>query len=680
MLVFDTEGDGFVEDMSKLHCLNIIDRTTGARLRFNDHPELAARPPDGSLEEGARLLMEAEEIGGHNIIAHDIPAIQKIFPWFAPKGRVKDSLVYSRVIWTDLKDIDFKAIRRRKRPPEFEKRHLIGRHSLEAWGYRLMAYKGDYGPMMEERGKALGLTGDDLLAYVWGTFNPEMDDYCEQDCEVTVKLFEKIEDTGYSEESLELETQVAKIIDMQRAYGVLIDVPAAERLAGEMTAALASLDEQLRAAFLPWYAPVVEKGRVAVRQPSRRSWIKGVTSDDEIVKFPVDAGASYCPVKLVEFKASSRDHIADRLKKLYSWQPQEFTPSGKPKVDETTLDGLDFPQKRLLLDYLVIAKSLGTLATGDKSILKFVGKDGRMHPKVNSNGAVTGRMTHYDPNVNFPKVKPGEDGKPLLGVAGGFGVELRSLVTVPKGRKLVGVDAEGLEDRMLAHHMGRYDGGAYTDTLLNGDKKKGTDNHSITTRLIGLNLRDSGKRWRYAYLYGAGNWKLGAIQYDDMTEEQREAFNAKYPPGKPRNDALTRLGAAGRKKIEVGFPALGALQAKIQEKARSGSLRGLDGRKLHVRGQHSALNTLLQGGGAIVMKKALVLAYEAFTAKGWEFGRDYAFVLNVHDEFQIEAEEHIAKEIGAIAADAIRQAGEAFNLRCPLAGSQDIGDNWALTH
>lgn len=680
MLVFDTEGDGFVEDMTRLHCINIIDRNTGARLRFNDHPELAARPPDGTLEEGARLLMEAEVIGGHNIIAHDIPAIQKIFPWFKPKGRVEDSLVYSRVIWTDLKDIDFKAIRRKKRPPEFEERRLIGRHSLEAWGYRLMKYKGDYGPMMEARGKALGLSGDDLRLFVWGTFNPDMDDYCEEDCEVTVKLFEKIEETGYAEESLDLETQVARIIDLQRNHGVLVNVVEAERLTGEMTATLAELDEELRKAFAPWYAPVVEKGRIAVRSPSRKSWLSGTDAADQVVKFPVDAGSSYCPVKLVEFKASSRDHIANRLKKLYGWEPQEFTPKGKPKVDETTLDGLDFPQRRLLLDYLVIAKSLGTLSTGDKAILNFVGPDGRMHPKVNSNGAVTGRMTHHDPNVNLPKVKPDDNGHPLKGLAGGFGYELRSLVVVPKGYVLVGVDAEGLEDRMLAHYMARYDGGAYIDTLLNGDKKLGTDNHSITQRLIGLNLRDSGKRWRYAYLYGAGNWKLGAIQYDDMTEEQRARFNAKYPPGKERNDALTRLGAQGRKKIETGFPALGALQAKIQTKARTGSLRGLDGRKLHVRGQHSALNTLLQGGGAIVMKKALVLAYEAFQAKGWVFGKDYAFVLNVHDEFQIEAKEHLAEEIGAIAADAIRLAGEAYNLRCPLAGSKDFGPNWAETH
>src|SRR5690606_17079008 len=136
----------------------------------------------------------------------------------------------------------------------------------------------------------------------------------------------------------------------------------------------------------------------------------------------------------------------------------------------------------------------------------------------------------------------------------------------------------------------------------------------------------------------------------------------------------------GRREIEAGFPALGELQKQVQATAKTGFLRGLDGRKLFVRGMHSALNTLLQGGGAVVMKKALVLAYDEFVARGWVWGEDFAFVLNVHDEFQIEAKESIAEEIGAIAADAIRRAGEAFNLRCPLSGSPDVGKRWSDTH
>ncbi|WP_109798694.1 DNA polymerase [Novosphingobium meiothermophilum] len=681
MIVFDIETNGLLDQLTVIHCINMIDRETGERLRFNNHPDRAGRPPDGTILDGLRRLSEAPEIAGHNIVNFDVPALQKIYPTFKPKGEIHDTLVYSRVVWTDLKDIDFKAIKRRKRPDDFLKRNLTGRHSLEAWGYRLVSYKGDYGPKKEAEGKALGLTRDALVDYVWGTFNPEMDDYCEQDCEVTLKLLEKIEDQGYSYEALKLEMDVAQIIDLQEKHGFMLDIPAAEALAAEMTATQAELDRELRAAFKPWYAPVVEKGRIVTKTPTRKVWLKGVTSSGEVVKRSVDAGWAHCPVQLVEFEPSSRQKIANRLTSVYGWEPQEFTPSGQPKIDETTLDALAYPEVSLLKDYLIVSKALGFLATGEKALLKMVKPDGRIHGRVNSNGAVTGRMTHSDPNVaQVAKVKVDKDGNILKGIRGGYGYELRSLFTVPKGKKLVGVDAEGLELRMLSHYMARYDGGKYADTVVNGDKKDGTDVHSVNRDLVGLNTRDNAKTWKYAYLYGAGNWKLGFTAYEDMGDNKRAAFNAKYPPGKAKDDALSRLGATGRRKIEQGLPALGALQAAVQEKAKTGYLRGLDGRKLRVRGMHSALNTLLQSGGAIVMKKALVLAYEEFLARGWTHGKEFAFVANVHDEFQIEAEEHLAEEIGSIAAAAIRRAGEAFNLRCPLAGSKDIGIRWSDTH
>lgn len=681
MLAFDIETNGLLHELTKVHCINIRDRSTGQKLRFNDQPELAGRPPDGTLADGLKLLQEAEEIAGQNIIEFDIPALKKVYPWFNPKGTIHDTLVYSRLIWTDLKDIDFRAIRKRKRPQGFLDRNLIGRHSLEAWGYRLGDYKGDYGPLREAEGKAQGLTGQELVDFVWGTFSPEMDDYCEQDVDVTVKLLEKIEAEGYDPAALALEVRVADIIDQQQKHGVLLDIPAAEALAAELTITAAELEAQLRATIKPWYGPVRKHGQIVVKDPSRRVTLKSVTTDGEVVKVHTEPGWRYCPIQLIEFEPSSRDKIADRLIKLYGWRPQEFTETGKPKVDETTLDGLEYPEARLIKDYLVVTKRLGFLATGDKALLKMVGPDGRIHGRVNSNGAVTGRMTHSDPNLaQVPKVKVGPDDKPLLGLAGGYGFELRSLFIAPKGKKLVGVDAEGLELRMLSHYMARYDGGAYADTVVNGSKADGTDVHNVNKRAVGLNSRDNAKTWKYAYLYGAGNWKIGFIAYEDMLEDERAAFVRRYPDADERSNALSRLGARGRTKIETNLPALGKLQEAVQAKARTGFLRGLDGRKLRVRGMHSALNTLLQGGGAIVMKMALVLAYDAFLARGWVWGKEFAFVLNVHDEFQIEAEEALAEEIGEIAADAIKRAGEAFALRCPLAGSKDIGDRWSDTH
>ncbi|UUY00973.1 DNA polymerase [Sphingomonas sp. J315] len=494
-------------------------------------------------------------------------------------------------------------------------------------------------------------------------------------------MVEKIEGEGYSPTSLEIETKVAKIIDLQEKHGILFDVEAAEKLAIEMTGVMAELEDKLRVAFPPWVEPVRYKGQPVVVTAKRRTKVRRWREDGSEYFVEFAKGETYEKLKLVSFEPNSRDKIANRLTTLFGWRPQEFTEGGKPKVDETTLDGLEYPEAALLKDYLTLAKRLGFLATGDKALLKMVGPDGRIHGRVNSNGAVTGRMTHFSPNLaQVPKVKVDHDGNPILGLAGGYGYELRSLFIVPKGKKLVGVDAEGLELRMLAHYMARYDGGAYVHNVVDGNKADASDAHSVNRDVVGLNSRDNAKTWIYAYLYGAGNWKLGFIAYEDLGDNSRASFASKHPAGEEREGALSRLGLRGRRKIEGGLPALGKLQEKVKETARSGSLRGLDGRKLHVRGLHSALNTLLQGGGAIMMKLALVLAYEEFEARGWSFGREYAFVVNVHDEFQIEADENLAKEIGSIAADAIRKAGEAFGLRCPLAGSCDIGDRWSATH
>lgn len=693
MLAFDIETDNLLDDMTRVHCINVIDRSTGERLRYNDQPELAGREPDGSLRDGIERLMAADEIAGQNIINFDIPALQKVFPEFKVDGKtIHDTLVYSRIIWTNLKDIDFRAIKKKKRPAAWNKGcsfgsrkvPCTGRHSLGAWGLRLGNFKDDYSDRRKEEAEALGITDEEgVHNYVWGTFNPDMDDYCAQDVEVTVKLLELIEKQGYDLEALQLEIDVADIIDQQEKHGVMLDVEAAEKLAGEMTADLAEITEKLTDAIRPWFKPKVEKGRIIERTPTRRVYVNGTDpKTGEISRVPIEKGHAYCPVETVEFNPGSRDQIADRLITLFGWVPQEFTPTGKPKVDDNTLDGLDQPEVALIKDYLTINKRLAYLATGDKALLKLVKPNGRIYGRVNSNGAVTGRMTHNSPNLaQVPKVKVDEDGNVLKGLAGGYGYELRSLFIAPEGYKLVGVDADGLELRMLAHYMAKYDGGDYAEAVVYGKKSEGTDAHTRNQKAIGLNSRDNAKTWKYAYLYGAGNFKLGATAYEDMLDAPRSRFNAKHPPGKKREKALMSLGGRGRKKIEQGLPALGALQTAVKAKVKKpGYLRSLDGRKLHLRSEHSALNALLQGGGAVVMKKALVIAHRNLLARGWKFGREFAFVLNVHDEFQIEAKESLAEEIGQIAADAIAEAGEAFKLRVPLAGSQDIGDSWADTH
>lgn len=666
MIVFDTESDNLLDAATVIHVINLIDRETGERESYHDHPSVSTRNLKGTLAAGVVRLVKAKVEGrmfaGHNILRHDIPLVQKFFPDFeVPSDQIFDTLLISQLIWTDLHDIDARALKKGRRPKEFKDKRLSGRHSLEAWGYRLGFLKGDFnGP--------------------WDVFTEDMAEYGIQDPEVTLKLVELIEAQDYSEEAIRLEHRVAEIIFLQERHGFYFDIPAAQRLEVELTAEKARLEDQLRSAFEPWFEPVRVKGSVVVMDP-KRAMRRKVEVDGQTIIEERTPGEPFCKVQLVDFEPGSRDKIANRLRKVYGWVPTEFTETGKPEVNETTLGSLNYPEVKLLVRYLVLSKLLGTVALGKKAWLKRVSEDSRIRSPVKTNGAVTGRMTHADHMAQVPKIKVDEDGNVLKGFEGKYGYESRSLFIAAPGKRLVGVDAEGLELRMLGHYMARYDGGAYVETVVNGDKKVGTDVHSVNRKVIGLRTRDGAKTWMYAYLYGAGDLKLGMTFYEDMTEAWQDEFNLKYPPGEERERALMRLGSKGRKRIETGLPALGQLQADVKQKAKKQKrIKGLDGRWLHIRAQHSALNTLLQGGGAIVMKKALVLAYDAFLERGWQHGREFAFVVNVHDEFQKEVIPELAEEVGALAADAIRRAGEAFNLRCPLAGSADYGRSWADTH
>lgn len=161
-----------------------------------------------------------------------------------------------------------------------------------------------------------------------------------------------------------------------------------------------------------------------------------------------------------------------------------------------------------------------------------------------------------------------------------------------------------------------------------------------------------------------------------MTTEQRQKF------GTPTEDKLKKLGGKSRKNIERGLPALGTLVEKVQKSAKKRGmiLYGLDGRPLKIRGLHSALNTVIQSSGAVIMKEALIIADDDAQAQGLIPGQDYEFVANIHDEYQAEARPEVAEQLGFIFENAISRAGESLGFRCPLAGSSDVGNNWAETH
>ncbi|MEF2052974.1 DNA polymerase [Pseudomonas aeruginosa] len=595
-LIADCETDGLLHQLTKLHSLCLKDVDTGTLYSCADQPGYIP------IADGVRMLMEADQVIFHNGIKFDAPAIQQVYPWFnLPIEKMRDTLVLTRLIWPEIGDRDTGLIRKGKLPGK-----LRGSHSLEAWGYRLGVYKGEFGK-----------TSD------WQVWTPEMQTYCEQDVEVTDALWKKIQSKEVAERAVELEHWFAFIIGLQERHGFAFDTQAAAALYTTLVAEREKLDAELKGAFRPWYV------NAGVAMPKRPNRTQGI-----------EAGVPYCKITLQEFNPASRLQIADRLTKLHGWKPQEFTEGGQPKVDETVLSKLPYPAAKLLARRFLIEKRIGQLAEGNQAWLKLERK-GRIHGSVNTIGAVTGRCTHSHPNVaQVPSVRAP------------FGKECRALFGADPGYVQIGADASGLELRCLAHYMARYDGGAYAKVLLEGDI------HTENQKAAGLPTRDNAKTFIYAYLYGAGDEKIGQIV------------------GK---------GAKEGKKLKENFlkrtPALKRLREDVASAVKKrGYLVGIDGRHLHIRSDHAALNTLLQSAGALLVKQATVNLYRELSTRGYVFGKDWAMLAHVHDEYQLQARKEIADEVAQVAVWAFQQAGRDFNWRCPLDGEAKTGTNWAECH
>jgi DNA polymerase-1 len=636
MKIFDVESNGLLHALTRIHVLVIRCTDTKERLVFRHNDT------ENTIEQGARLLMQyaAEGIlcGGHNVVKFDIPALQKLFPWFTlPVNQVLDTIVLSRLIYPDTGLQDSILLKQGK----LEKRYYK-KHSLAAWGARLGNRKSEYA------GDPTIVDEKEREARKWESWNPTMESYCVQDTDTTATLYLFLTSKKPAQMAVELEHQVAWIIARQERYGILLDQQRAASLYAELSAKRAELVRTLQKVFPPFLA---RNGKEFI--PKRDNSTQGYV-----------AGAVVQKLKWVDFNPASRDHVALMLKRRYGWEPVEFTDDGKPKIDDAVLADLEYPEAKPLAEFYLVQKRIGQIAEGDKGWLKLVRASGRLHCSVTTNGAVTGRMTHADPNLaQVVKVEIGKDGKVVLGLAGGYGFECRSCFIVPAGKVLVGADASALELRDLAGYMATWDGGAYIKVVLEGKKEDGTEIHTVNRKALEIDSRDDAKTWFYAFLYGAGDEKLGLIVL------------------KVRGAEAKALGGKLRAKFLKNLPALGRLVKEVKNAAKErGFLYGLDGRRLHVRSQHSALNTLLQSAGAIQMKKALVILDTNLQAMGFKPGVDYEFVANVHDEWQIETRKEIADEVGRTAVAAIRAAGEFFKFPCALDGEYKIGSTWAETH
>jgi len=656
MKVFDIESDGLLpgqckagQEITKLHCINVIDREDGREYRFTDHEfyedldHLVTNtkcPRDGTIADGVAFL-KGEHVGGHNIIGYATPAIEYVLGinMDLPATSQFDSSILGKLAVPNLKDKDFANIRKGKL------KIRAGGNALRDWALRLdKRLKQDFKP------------GD--YGHTWKTmpFTQIMDEYCMNDVRANVDVIEFMEKKlAHCPLAVDLELGTAGIIKWQERTGIAFDVKAAESLAAELYIKLHELENTARSAFAPFY---MKDGRTKTfKKPMKRKVKQGDWKEW--------CSGEHQPIKLIDFNPGSRVQIENRLRWKYDWEPTELTSTGRAEINEETLGTLPFEEAQTITDFLMVQKRLSQLAEGKQAWLKVVKEDGRIYGRVDQLGTGTGRMSHFGPNLaQVPKL-----GKP-------YGGDCRALFVADDDKVIVGCDADALELCILAHFLARFDGGAYVETVLSGSKEKGTDMHTRNQAAIGLDLRDTAKTWFYAFLYGSGEFNLGTIVMSEWNKAKLLKFYAAFPPGQKRRSKIAALGKRGKLRFLASMPSLKKLLTAVHSSAERGYLRGLDGRHIPVRSKHSALNFLCQGAGALVMKKALIIMFDGFA----EEGLDVRPLLNVHDEVQLSTTNEESKHVGRIAARAITEAAEAFNLRCPISGSYDIGSNWCETH
>ena len=412
---------------------------------------------------------------------------------------------------------------------------------------------------------------------------------------------------------VQVEHQVATLLTKQENHGWHFDVRAAQQLTASLQKELEETQENLRRRH-----PFV-KGEE--KTPKRNNKTQGYIE-----------GATF--TRLKEFNTTSRDHIAWILTTYYGWKPTQLTATGKPIIDEIVLKDIGSEVSMMLLRCLTVTKMLGLLSQGTNAWLKLATNE-RLHHHC-SVATATHRCAHRNPNL----AQVPSDGR------------FRELFIPSPGQLMVGADLSGIELRMLAHYLARYDEGRYADILLNGDI------HQVNADKIGISRREV-KTVTYAFLYGAGDAKIGTSFDSSLSESQAK-----------------RKGKEIRSAFISAIDGLDELLSAIKEASTRGFVRSIDQRKILVDSPHKALNYLLQSGAGVVAKKWMLINDQTIR----DVGICCSQLAFVHDELQFECDPAHAKDLCSSLVYSATAAGEAYNMRVRIDAEATTGKNWSETH
>ena len=626
-LLYDLETDGFLENVTVIHCITVqdLDDPHGVVECYHDDPEIT--PCDGTIAEGIDLLNRAEMLAGHNIDEYDDQVLVKLAPKYGRKwlrrepGSYRDTLVESRLVYSDRRERDFSLQRSRAKTNHPFPGRYIGAHSLGAWGHRL---------------------GEEKIEFSGGfeTFTQDMLDYGVQDVKTNVALLETL--TGrlpdFEFEGLTttfVEHFFAHQMCLQQAAGIQLDQDAAHDLALRLVTRREELEALIEVEFPPLVIPFKVNAKTG-------------TTAKRLCKFR----GTKEPNKLVHFNPGSRMQLAARLEKKYGWVPAEIRKkTGNPVMEERILLSLAemYPEVGLVAEYLVVKARLSILQDSPKSYFNLLGTDGRLHGRTIHIGTVTHRVAHSSPNLGN-----------VTSVTKPYGLEMRGIFVAHEDNEQAGWDASGIQLRGLAHYLAKYDGGAYGEAVVSGTEELGTDAHSLHAAAISLAVpctRSQGKNCTYAFLFGAQDGKLGRMM-----------------------GGTKALGAKVRAALTKNINGLGPLIASLKLALAKGFIITPDGRRVGIRHAHAALNTLLMAFEATVMKWTIYFFYQELEVRGIIPGIDYIQTGMIHDEVQGSLRPGLREPFQAAVDAAFIRTREALSIRVPIGGTAKFGKSWADTH
>ena len=619
----DLEANGFLENATRVHC-GVFKEMNGEVVKFRPH----------QVEEMLKYLDTVDVLIMHNGIGYDWPLLKKLYD-YDYKGKKVDTLIMSRLL-NPKRQVPFMCPNKKAGP-----------HSIEAWGWRVGRGKPEHND--------------------WEVFSEQMLHRCYEDVEILALVYsELMKEAGQHNwrDAFLLSFELFENLHKQETYGWLVDRPHMDRCLHQLSRWIGMIDRVVTP-HLPRILEIDETKEAGEYKWVKKPFLKSGEYNQHVLKWM--EGTSYCPEDRVVAGPFSR--VTFRLVNLDSgdetkqflleqgWEPLEWNENDEgertsPKLSKLDpFEGLDSKIGKLVAKRVQCRQRRSII----QGLTLLIRPDGRISSVVNTLAA-TGRATHRN-IVNIPK-------------AGSFyGKSMRRIFTSRDGYTLVGTDSDSCQLRMLGGRMGSKE---YINAIMTGDKSKGTDLHSLTKKIGGLESRDIAKNVMYCLLFGGGDVKLGktALQPGNGTEL--------------------------RQKLYQGFDGLGALMEKLTAEWRAsakqrynekfkrmeyfnGYITALDGRPIMVASEHQLLVYLLQSDEAIMMTKAYCLLWERLSAK-YEFGKDFGVVAWVHDEYTVECRVEIAEDVARISEQCIVDAGLYYNIVCPHVGGAAIGRTWYDIH